>query len=382
MNCAYGIMTTQTKIPKDIVLMIMDFIITPNTKGLITDFQLLNVKNNTPKNFMRVIKFNSKNYYYDLKHQLDHILYYPRLIDNNTKYMSIRKQINNMNINSLTKLRITNLTKKPDFYTTYSRKENSYTPNNDEFELTKRCDFNKRLTNIDATYKVFVDGNICCDKTEIMKNNYLRYYQIDAYSQKQFSKVRNEITFYHSIKKYMKEMKEIIDFDDIYFNEDENYDFKPIIYDNRAICKIYRGTDCVNNFEYFEIVNETKNYFNISVIYKVDDNNKITINEKVKINNLWDCLLKNKLIEKNEYNNMLPFQSKLKIIDCITLDMDKINKKYNLNIDMKHWKKCYGSKYAHITVMPNIDELSLMFMSNDLKKLNEKIFKKFKNKYF
>ena len=60
MNCAYGIMMAKTNIPKDIVNMIMDFIITPNKKGLITDFQLLNVRNNTPKRFMEIIKYNNK----------------------------------------------------------------------------------------------------------------------------------------------------------------------------------------------------------------------------------------------------------------------------------------------------------------------------------
>ena len=62
MNCAYGIMMTKTKIPKDIVLMIMEYVITPNKKGLIDDFQLLNVKNNSPKQFMEMIKYNNKKY--------------------------------------------------------------------------------------------------------------------------------------------------------------------------------------------------------------------------------------------------------------------------------------------------------------------------------
>tara|TARA_R110000868_G_C10914338_1_gene765197 strand:- start:97 stop:1242 length:1146 start_codon:yes stop_codon:yes gene_type:complete len=380
MNCAYGIMMKETKIPKDIVNMIMDFIIVPNKKGLIDDFQLINVRNNTPDAFMRIIKYNNKKNL-TLKRKLGFILYNPLLIQNNTKFMSIRNEINQLDMKSLDKFKMIKIIENKKFdYSKYDPK--CEYDNRFQYYRYEDNTFKKRINNIDATYKITVDNHTNCDKRKIINNNILRYYQIDAYSQKQFSKVRNTITSYHIIKKYMKEMNEIINVDDINFNSDEHYDFKPIIYDNTAICKIYSGTDCVNNFEYFEIVNKTKTYFNIRVIYKVDDNNKITINEKVKINNIWDCLLKNKQIEKNEYNNMLPFHSGLKVIDCITLDMDKINKKYNLNIDMKHWKKCYGSKYSYITPSTTIDKLSLMFMSNDLKKLNEKIFKKFQNKYF
>ena len=377
MNCAYGIMITETKIPKDIVLMIMDFIITPNKKGLIDNFDLLNVSNNKPKNFMRVIKYNNKNYYRDIRKQLSNILYYPRLIDNNTKYMSIRQQINDMNINSLRKLRITHFTKKPGFYITYSRKDNSYTPNNDEIEMTNNNDFKKRLNNIDATYKVFVDSVLNTDRTEIMKNNYLRNYNIDAYTQQQFSKVRNEIIHNARINKYLKNIYYELP-NGQSFNTEEEYDFYPISFDNQSI---YRGTDCVNNFEQFEIVSETNKYYNIEVYYKIDENNRIKITEKVKKDNLWYCLLKNKEIVKHQYPNLLNFHTSLRNIECITLDMNKINKKYNLNIDMKYWKKCYGSKYAHISSYEHIDYLSVMFLAENYKRINPNVFNKFKNKY-
>ena len=289
MNCAYGIMMTKTKIPKDIVLMIMEYVITPNKKGLIDDFHILNVKNNKPKDFMRVIRFNNKKYYYDLKNQLDNILYYPRLIDNNTKYMSIRQQINNMNINSLTKLRIINFTKKPDYYATYSRKDDSYTPNNDEFELTKRCDFKKRLTNIDATYKVFIDSHLNTDKTEIIKNNYLRHYNIDAFTQKQFSKVRNEITSYYNVKEYMKNLNDAFKYGyDGYFDLDETYKFYSI--NSKRDGWIYKATDCFEPFDEFNFIKNTNKYFTIETYYNLNKN-KIKITEKVKKEDLWEVLL-------------------------------------------------------------------------------------------
>ena len=377
MNCAYGIMMTETKIPKDIVLMIMDFIITPNKKGLIDNFDLLNVSNNKPKNFMRVIKYNNKNYYRDIRKQLSNILYYPRLIDNNTKYMSIRQQINNMNINSLTKLRITKLATNNNTSTCYFIKDKSYIPNNGEIELRNDDDFKKRLQNIDATYKVFADSNLDYEETKIMKNNYLRNYNIDAYTQQQFSKVRNEIIHNARINKYLKNIYYELP-NGQSFNTEEEYDFYPISFDNQSI---YRGTDCVNNFEQFEIVSETNKYYNIEVYYKIDENNRIKITEKVKKDNLWYCLLKNKEIVKHQYPNLLNFHTSLRNIECITLDMNKINKKYNLNIDMKYWKKCYGSKYAHISSYEHIDYLSVMFLAENYKRINPNVFNKFKNKY-
>lgn len=382
MNCAYGIMMTQTKIPKDIINMIMEYVIVPNKKGidLILARNVGNVRNNPPKIFMKIIKFNSKDYYYDLKNQLNNILYYPRLIDNNTKYMSIRKQINDMNINSLTKLRITNLTKKPDFYTTYSRKENSYTPNNDEFELTKRCDFNKRLTNIDATYKVFVDSVLNTDKTEIMKNNYLKNYNIDAYTQKQFSKVRNEITFYYNIKEYMENLND--EFKNGYdgqFNLDETY--KVCSINSRRDGHIFKETDCLTPFDKFEIIKDTNKYFTIETYYNLNEN-KIKITEKVQKSDLWEVLMKLNKIQHYQHPNLEHFRNELLKIECFKLDMNKINKKYNLDIDMKHYKKVYGSKYAYITTDKEIEPLTLMFGAERWRKINPTAFNKFKNKYF
>ena len=375
MNCAYGIMMNETKIPKDIINNIMDFIITPNKKGLITNYLILNVRNTTPKRFMKMIRFNN-NYHLYINNCLNNILYYPRLIDNNTKYMSIKKQINDMNISSLEKLRIIKLTKNISI-STQSFKNRDYILNNDEFELTKSDDFKKRLTNIDATYKVFVDKSLDYDETKIMKNNYLRNYNIDAYTQKQFSKVRNELEAYDKINRYLKNVYDDIPYDE-YFNTEELYDFYPISYLQQSV---YRGTDCVNNFEGFEMLSETNKYYTFQVYYKVNENNRIKISEKVKKDNLYNCLLKNNKIYEEQSENLLNFHNRLSNMECITLDMNKINKKYNLNIDMKYWKKCYGSKYANISSYENIDTLNIMFLSKKYEILNSKVFKKLKKKY-
>jgi hypothetical protein len=61
--------------------------------------------------------------------------------------------------------------------------------------------------------------------------------------------------------------------------------------------------------------------------------------------------------------------------------MNKINKKYNLDIDMKHYKKVYGSKYAHITTDKDIERLTLMFQAENWRKINSEAFNKFKKQY-
>ena len=62
--------------------------------------------------------------------------------------------------------------------------------------------------------------------------------------------------------------------------------------------------------------------------------------------------------------------------------MNKINKKYNLDIDMKHYKKVYGSKYAYITTDKDIERSNLMFQAEKWRKINPEAFNKFKKQYF
>lgn len=393
-ECASGILFKHTKIPTEIINMIMEYIIKPNKQIKKNDnLRTLeyNLRNQSVLAVGVFVSQERRAYLKTLWKKINHMLYYPYLIEHNTKYMSIREHLNNMEISGLDKHRILSIINKYNKSNDKNKtlyyfeqphetiKHLTYKKHNDRKLIGEEVDFNKRLKNIDATYKVIADDYMDSNKSKIMRGIILKYYNIDAFQQKRYRTLRTEIRRHHQIKNYMEQMDEIIRFGRETFNTDEYYDFYPIIYYKS---ELYRGTDCVNNFKDFEIINETKNYWNIRVIYKVDDNNNITINEKVKINNIWECLLKNKEIEKNHYYSILPFQHSLRSYDCLTLDMDKINKKYNLNIDMKHWKKCYGSKYAYITPSRNVDKLSMMFMSNNWKQLNPKIFKKFQNKYF
>lgn len=395
MNCAYGIMMNHSKVPKDIILMIMDFIITPNKKGLITDFDLLNVRNNKPKDFMRTIRFNNIQKYNNiLISKINRILYYPMLSEDNTKYMSFNHQLQLVdNIKGLEKHRILNIIKnynkgkkninfsKPIFETQRIKGfEYSDTTETLYLKQYETDDFNKRLNNIDATYKVFVDSVLNTDKTEIMKNNYLRNYNIDVFTQKQFSKVRNEITSYYNVKKYMKILNDIFKYGfDGKFNLDETYKFCSI--NSRGNDMIYKATDCFEQFDEFQITKETYRYFTIETYYNLNGD-KIKITEKVRKSDLWYCLCDLNGIIKYQYQSIRHFHTQLSEIDCFKLDMNKINKKYNLNIDMKHYKKVYGSKYAHITTDKDINPLTLMFQAETWIKMNPEAFNKFKKQYF
>ena len=270
--------------------MIMDFIITPNKKRIITDFDLLNVRNNKPKDFMRSIRFNNKKYNDILISKINRILYYPMLSEDNTKYMSFNNQLQLVdNIKGLEKHRILNIIKnynkgkkniyfsKPIFETERTKGlEYSDTTETLYLKQKQTDDFDKRLKNIDATYKVFIDSVLNTDKTKIMKNNYLRNYNIDVFTQEQFKKVRNEITSYYNVKKYMKELKDafIYGFDGK-FNLDETYKFCSIksIRDR----EIYKATDCFEQFDEFEIKNITNKYFTVETYYNLNgDKIKIT----------------------------------------------------------------------------------------------------------
>ncbi len=395
MNCAYGIMMTETKIPKDIINMIMDFIITPNKKGLITDFNLLNVSNHTPKEFMRMIRFNNYKKYNDiLISKINRILYYPMLSEDNTKYMSFNNQLQLVNnIKGLEKHRILNIIKnynkgknniyfnKPIFETERIKGlEYSDTTETLYLKQNNTDDFEKRLNNIDATYKVFGDSVLNTDKTEIMKNNYLRNYNIDVFTQKQFSKVRIEITSYYNVKEYMKIIKDTFKYGfDGKFNLNETYKFCSI--NSRRDAMIYKATDCFEQFDEFEIKNITNKYFTFETYYNLNGD-KIKITEKVQKSNLRYCLNSLNNIIEYQHQNLAHFHNQLCEIDFFKLDMNKINKKYNLNIDMKHYKKVYGSKYAYITTDKDIEPLSMIFIAEKWVKMNPEAFNKFKKQYF
>jgi hypothetical protein len=307
--------------------------------------------------------------------------------------MSFNNQLQLVNnIKGLEKHRILNIIKKYNkggkninfnkpIFETERIKGFEYSDTTETLYLTRNQteDFDKRLNNIDATYKVFVDSVLNTDKTEIMKNNYLRNYNIDVFTQQQFSKVRNEITSYYNVKKYMKELHDVFTYGlDGKFNLDETYKFCSI--NSIRDGAIYKATDCFEQFDEFEIKNITNKYFTVETYYNLNGD-KIKITEKVQKSDLWEVLLKLNKIGEYNYSNLLNFYRQLREIDCFKLDMNKINKKYNLDIDMKHYKKVYGSKYAYITTDKDIERSNLMFQAENWRKINPEAFNKFKKQY-